>query len=197
MTAEQIRAFQTAHLNHLGQRLAVDGDQGPETEWALDFDTICAERQRVIRAAQAYIGLAEYPFGSNTDPRGIIQGFLTRCGAKAGDPWCAAFASHCLGTVRIPGALALVRHFPATTQPLAGDVYAYPTDAKGHGHCGVAIGLSPTLIMGIEGNCSNMVRCVLRPRSTPGLIFGRTCEDVSGTAPGVVPTVPAAPGGTR
>lgn len=194
MTPAAVLEFQTKHLNHLGRALGRDGVRGPETEWSLAFDTCSAQRRAIVRVAQAFIGLEEFPLGSNTDPAGTIRDWLLNVGAHARDPWCAAFASHCLGTARIAGAQALGRHFPVTSVPYPGDILWYPTDAI-HGHCGLVIGLSASEVMSIEGNCQNAVRCVRRLRSS--VRFSRTVTDAVGTCPGVVPSVPWAPGATR
>lgn len=199
MTPEAIGLYQSSHHNHLGQALRVDGLIGPQTQWALDFETICAERRRIIARAQEYIGLEEDPPGSNDDPLRLIRTWLERCNAAPGDPWCAAFASHCLsaGTpriVRCAGAQALGKLFPPTDEPRPADLFWYPTGSV-HGHVGLVLGVGETELMTIEGNCANAVRCVRRDAA--GLRFSRTLEDTSGKVPGVVPSVPPAPGGTR
>lgn len=204
MTPDDVRAFQRGHANHLGQPLRVDGDIGPQTEWALDFTTLCAARRQIVRAGQGFLGLCEDPPGSNDDPSGVIRSWLARCGAQTHDPWCAAFASWCLSqgvaqAIRQASAQSLGKHFPPTTQPVAGDIFWYPTGLI-TGHVGLVAGVSPLEVMTLEGNCANAVRCVRRPRvlaDGTSLRFARTVEDVSGTHPGVVPSVLLAPGGTR
>ena len=84
--------------------------------------------------------------------------------------------------------------FPTTTLPFPGDVLFFPTGG-GHGHCGIVIGVSADEVMTIEGNCSNAVRCVRRPRH--GLRFARVIDDCTGTGPSIVTSVPLAPGSTR
>lgn len=199
MTPDALRSFQLGHTDHLGRPLKPDGLQGPLTEWALDFDTLCAGRESIVREAQKFIGLKEDPPGSNSDPGGIIRMWLVRCNAKPGDPWCAAFASFCLSAgvpkqLRIAGAQALGKHFPATTQPVTGDVFWYPTGPV-KGHVGLVLGVAADEVMTLEGNCNNAVRVVRRVRAE--LRFSRTVEDVSGTCPGVVPSTPLAPIQTR
>lgn len=195
MTPAQLQAFQRTHRNHVGKPLRVDGIQGPETEWALDFETLCLPRRSIVTVAQTFLGLEEVPLGSNRDPGGLIEGWLRRCpGAKPGDPWCAAFASHCLGFARIAGAQALGKHLAATTQPMPGDVMWYPT-GEWQGHCGIVLGVSADEVMTIEGNLRHGCRVARRPR--PGLRFGQTVQDTSGTCPGVVPSVAPASGATR
>lgn len=197
MTPDQIRDFQRVHLNHLARPLTVDGIAGPETEWALDFETLSGERQGVIVAAQERLGLTESPPASNNDREGYIKAWLARCNAAPGVPWCAAFVSYCLTSgdvdVRIAGAQALAKRFPATLHPVAGDLLWYPT--KGwQGHIGIVTGVSTLTVMSIEGNCNNAVRCVLRPRAA--VRFARVFDDAD-DGPGIVPSVAPAPGGTR
>ncbi len=197
MKPEAVRDFQKTHLSHLGRPLKADGVLGPQTEWALDFDTLSTGRRSIVRVAQAFLGLEEDPIGSNTDPAGTIRGWLLDVGARPGDPWCAAFASHCLGTVRIGSAQVLGRHFKATSSPYPGDVMWFPTSAI-HGHCGIVTGLSASEVMSIEGNNQNAVRCVRRERDK--VRFARVFEETAGACPGVVPSVPMAmtgAGGTR
>jgi hypothetical protein len=197
MTPEAVGLYQASHKNHLGQPLRVDGVLGPETQWALDFETICEARRTIIERAWQYLGLAEDPPGSNDDPLKLIRTWLGRCGAAPGDPWCAAFASHCLsaGTprlVRCAGAQALGGLFPPTAEPRPADIFWFPT-GRIHGHVGLVLGVGAAEVMTIEGNCANMVRCVRRDAA--GLRFSRTIEDTSGKVPAVVPSVPQAPGG--
>lgn len=199
MTREQVEAFQRLSANHVGVRLKADGVMGPQTAWALDVETLCQARRSIVQAAQSYLGLVEDPPGSNSDPRGIIRSWLARAGAAAGDPWCAAFASWVLSSgvaqpVRVAGAQALGKRFPATSHPITGDIFWYPTGPV-RGHVGIILGVAPLEVMTIEGNCANAIRCVRRDRAE--LRFSRTVEDVSGKCPGVVPSVPPAPGGTR
>lgn len=186
------------HLNHLGHRLSVDNVIGPETRWSMDFETLSSERRQVIREAQKYLGLKEDPPRSNSDPAGIIKGWLERCGAPEGEAWCASGLCAWLSVImelRIPGALNLGRHFPMTLTPWAADIYSFPTNDKGNGHCGLVIGVGLKEIMGIEGNSNNEVACVRRARA--GLRFGRTFDETLGTCPKVILEVPLAGGGTR
>jgi hypothetical protein len=189
-----IHAFQAAHKNHLGKPLKVDGLWGPQSQWAFEFATLSPLRRAIVERAQKHIGLTEDPPGSNRDPLGLIEDWLDDCRALPGQPWCAAFASHCLGTVRIAGAQALGKHFPPTVSPYPGDVMWYPTEAW-KGHCGIVIGATRDEVMTIEGNSDNAVRCVRRKRA--GLHFATTVESHIGICPGVVPSVPMAGGGTR
>ena len=202
-----VKAFQREHLNHLGKPLRVDGDLGPQTRWAMDFETICSERRAIIRAARKDIGLTESPPRSNTDPTGTIERWSKQCNARAGDPWCGSALSEWLSAavpVRIAGALALGRRFPFVDVPFAGDIGSFPTGG-GRGHCFLVIGVGRVGVgplglelMTIEGNSSNACRCVLRVGDLPdGLRFSRVVADTSGTCPGIVPSVPLAPRATR
>lgn len=196
MTPDQIRDFQRWHKNHLGRPLLTTGELNAETEWALNFATLTAARRDIVTAAQEHLGLVEDPPGSNRDPAGLIEAWLRRAGAMPGDPWCASFASKCLGSVKMAGAQQLGRHFPAVSDPCPGDIFWYVTTGV-HGHCGLVTGLSASDVMTIEGNSDNAVRCLRRPRVT--LRFSRVLPDTSGTWPGVVPSVPLSlsTGGTR
>lgn len=199
MNDAAIREFQRTHNDHLGRALQVDGVRGPRTEWAEDFATLCTARRGIIREAQNYIGVVENPPGSNADDAGFIRQWLARCFARAGDPWCAAFASFCLSAglpqqIKMAGAQALGKRFPKTTQPVPGDLFWYPTGPV-HGHVGIVLGVGPLDIMSVEGNCDNAVRVVLRARAP--LHFSRTVDDAGGMTPGVVPDTPRAPTATR
>ena len=199
MSSEAVKDFQRTHVDHLGKALKVDGIRGPRTEWAEDFETLCAARRTIIEEAQTYIGLTEDPIGSNSDPSGFIRAWLARCFANAGDPWCAAFASFALSAglatqVRQAGAQALGRRFPKTTQPVTGDLFWFPTGPV-KGHVGLVLGVAPLDVMTLEGNCDNAVRVVRRDRAQ--LNFSRTVDDTGGTCPGVVPDTPHAPTVTR
>ncbi len=193
LTADEVRVFQARHKNHLGLPLRIDGDLGPQTRWAMDLETLVPERIAIVRAAQQHLDLIEDPPGSNSDPAGLIQGWLKACGAKSGDAWCAAYASHCLSfglgrRIREAGALKLGELFAPTANPIAGDLAGFATGG-GFGHifiiAGVApIGTLPREVMGIEGNCNNSCCCTRRPFDE--LRFWRTVPDVSGRCPGVI-----------
>lgn len=185
MTHDEIVEFQKAHVGPDGIRLAPDGIVGPKTQWALDLWSCSPRRRAIVARAQGAIGVTEDPPGSNRGHR--IDEWLQRCGVSTGQPWCAAFASWCIDTVAIGGALALGTHFPERFAPLPGDVMFFPTGG-GKGHCGIVIGLGPHEIMTIEGNSGDRVRCVRRARDL--VRFGSTGVDVGGTCPQSVATAP-------
>jgi hypothetical protein len=188
---EAVLRFQAAHKNHLGERLKLDGTKGPQTRWALAFESLDPARQAVVRRAQAELGVAEVS-GSNRDREGKIDRWLARCGVAPGLPWCAAFASYCLSGegrpgVALAGACALGRKFPATDSPVPGDLMWYPTDVKGHGHIGIVTGVTLSEVMCIEGNQRNAVRCVRRARGV--VRFARVPLPTTGELPGIPPGV--------
>ena len=185
MTPEDVREFQKAHVDVLGRPLRVDGVLGPSTRWALDLFSCSPRRRRVVARAQSLLGLAEDPPGSNRAPK--IDELLQRCGVSTGLPWCAAFASWCLDTVAIAGALALAAHFQAVGSPLPGDVMWFPTGG-GKGHCGIVVGLGLHEVMTIEGNCQDAVRCVRRASDL--VRFASTGEDYQGTCPATLACIP-------
>ncbi len=188
----ELERFQEGHTNHLGKPLAVDGILGQQTRWARDIASMCPERRAIVSRAISMLGVTEDPPGSNRGLR--IDEWLQRCDAGSGQPWCAAFASWCLGKVAIASAQTLGGRFPGTMNPIPGDVMWYPTSGW-QGHCGIVTGANATEVMTVEGNNAHAVRCVRRPRLL--VRFCRTVSDISGSVPEVVLTVSLSSGGTR
>jgi hypothetical protein len=187
MSPDEIREFQKAHKGPDGIGLAPDGIVGPKTQWALDLWSCSPRRRAIVARAQGAIGVTEDPPGSNRGHR--IDEWLQRCGVSTGSPWCAAFASWCIDTVAIGGALALGSHFgwePGLI-PMPGDLMFFPTGG-GKGHCGIVIGLGAHEVMTIEGNSSDQVRCLRRARDL--VRFASTGMDTHGTIPQSVASVP-------
>lgn len=151
-----LEIFQRAHRNHLGQPLKVDGDLGPQTQWALDVDALGA-RGRIINAGLEHVGLLEQ--GTNRGPE--IDAWLLRCGAPLGSPWCAAFASACVsfgGTNLHEASVArLVQLLPRTMNPRPGDL-GYWLDANGTGHVWIWTAVGSQTGLTVEGNSDNGVR---------------------------------------
>ena len=117
----------------------------------------------IVARSRSRVGHSEV--SPNRSP--LIDGWLRACGVPYGLPWCAAFASWCLG-LRQPcaGALRLGRSFPETRNPQLGDLCWFATDGRGAGHIGIvvaAIGLDEVVC--IEGNSGDRVRYVRRLRS--------------------------------
>lgn len=81
-----------------------------------------------------------------------------------GSPWCASFASWCIGTVACAGALRLGAMFPETHYPRAGDLMFFATDDHGHGHCGIVFAADEDELICIEGNSENGIRFTRRKR---------------------------------
>lgn len=182
MSPDDLREFQKAHVNHLGRPLQVDGILGPESQWALDLFSCSPRRRAVVARAQSRLGHTEEPPGSNRSH--LIDEWLQRCHASTGQPWCAAFASWCLESVAIAGALALGGHFPAVDSPLPGDLMFFASGG-GKGHCGLVLGVAKHEVMTIEGNCQDSVRCVRRARDL--VRFASTGQDLQGTCPASLP----------
>ncbi len=187
MSPEDLAEFQRAHVDMLGVPLNPDGVQGPKTQWALDLFSCSPRRRAIVARAQSALGVTEDPPGSNRGHR--IDEWLQRCHASTGQPWCAAFASWCLDTVAIAGALALGNSFPppSVVAVRPGDVMFFATGG-GKGHCGIVVGLGLHEVMTIEGNCQDAVRCVRRARDL--VHFGSTGQDTAGTCPSSVVSVP-------
>lgn len=100
---------------------------------------------------------------SNRSP--LIDGWVRACGLdpSAGLPWCAAFASWCIGLEPgIAGALRLGKKFKRTDDPLPGDLMFFATDDKGAGHVGIVVARVGGYVLCIEGNSANRVRYCLR-----------------------------------
>lgn len=185
LTSDDLREFQRAHLDPFGRPLTPDGLNGPKTQWALDLFSCSPRRRAVVARAQSALGITEDPPGSNRGPR--IDQWLQRCHVSTGQPWCAAFASWCLDTVAIAGALALGERFHPTAFPYPGDVMFFSTGG-GKGHCGIVVGVGAHEVMTIEGNCGDAVRCVRRARDLVRL--ASTESDVSGNCPASLATAP-------
>lgn len=168
MSPEEIRAFQRRHVNHLGRPLAVDGDIGPETQWALDVASL-GDISFAIWAAVDQVGLIEV--GTNRGPE--IDRWVLRCGVPLGLAWCAAFVSYCLSqqpgvNLHEASVERLARLLPETDSPCVGDLFFW-LNADGTGHVGMIIGLDGDDILTCEGNSENGVRVWLRSRQ--GLRF--------------------------
>ena len=130
---------------------------------------------RVLAAAQAEVGQAEFPPGSNDGPR-IADYRSAVPGAYAGAPWCAYFVSWAAAQAGVPlgesgsgfGAVEQVadwaartgRLVPAGGEPQPGDLILF-----GGRHIGIveSVNADGTLTT-VEGNSSNAVSRVVRSR---------------------------------
>jgi hypothetical protein len=174
MNAEEILAFQRRRCNHLGKPLKQDGDLGPETQWALDVDSL-GDISLAIWAAVDQAGLIEV--STNRGPE--IDRWVLRCGVPLGSAWCAAFVSYCLS--HLPGVnlheasvARLARLLPEVFSPQVGDVFFWLNE-DGTGHCGLVIGLDGLDVLTCEGNSENGVRVWVRAAS--GLRFLRAVPE--------------------
>jgi hypothetical protein len=137
-------------------------------------------REQIVARARQHVGHAEV--SPNRSP--LIDGWIAACGLDPdkGYPWCAAFASWCLGLERpIAGALSLGMQFPTTLYPLPGDLMFFATDNKGAGHVGIVVDVRRPEVLCIEGNSANSVRFVRR--MMPDVLFSRT-RDPNELGPG-------------
>ncbi len=132
--------------------------------------------ERVLACARAEVGACEDPPGSNDGPR--IRAYLRSVDLPGGYPWCAAF-------VAWVGERTLGRHWPVPRtgdcdvllvwgrrrrclfdSPKIGDIFLElspknPRDAR---HTGFVIGVGPLFLWTIEGNRTEAVCLVKRPR---------------------------------
>jgi hypothetical protein len=120
----------------------------------------------------------------------LIRAWLRLCGIKSPAPWCAAFASWCLGDRAMAGALKLGRSFPTTLRPQPGDLMYFATGG-GAGHIGIVVAVSDTEVLCIEGNRNNAVRLVRRLRSE--VLFARTRAEDAGPETTLLEPWPEAP----
>jgi CHAP domain len=124
---------------------------------------------KALAIAQAEIGQAEEPPGSNDSPRIAVYRSATR-GAAAGQPWCAYFVSWAAAQAGAPlgdsgqglGAVAQIEDWarrtgkllPAGETPRPGDLILF-----GSHHVGIveSVGADGTITT-VEGNTGNAVR---------------------------------------
>lgn len=187
---EALREFQAAHVGPDGHRLAVDGIFGPRTAWALAHpgakdapqghtapswrrgdDSWPDGTREALSAAVAEIGVREDPDGSNRGPR--VDVFTT---PDLGTPWCAWFVSWAWSRRdggspfgRIGGVHRLwdwgAERGRLVTSPRPGDVFLILRNEV-HGHCGLVCAVEEGACSTVEGNASNAVRGLVRPRSS-------------------------------
>jgi hypothetical protein len=120
----------------------------------------------------------------------LIRAWLRLCGITYPAPWCAAFASWCLGDRALAGALKLGRSFPATLSPQPGDLMYFATGG-GAGHVGIVVAVAPSEVLCMEGNSANRVRLVRRLRSE--VLFSRTRDEDAGPETILLEPWPEAP----
>lgn len=138
-------------------------------------------RAEIVERARVHVGHTETAENDSI----LIRAWLRLCGVVAPAPWCAAFASWCLGDRAIAGALKLGRSFPATLNPQPGDLMYFGTGGV-YGHIGIVVFVLPDRVFCIEGNSQNRIRFVCRLRSE--VLFSRTrAEDWEGPPADFVP----------
>lgn len=121
-------------------------------------------RAQIIARAIEHLGHTEVTSNRST----LIDGWIAACGLDPakGYPWCAAFASWCLGLEHpCAGAIRLGHTYPSTRQPKPGDLMFFATDEHGAGHVGIVVATTEEQALCIEGNSANMIRYVRRIRS--------------------------------
>lgn len=125
--------------------------------------------QRALAAAQAEVGVAEQPPGSNDGPR--IAEYRTATAGSAVGPWCAYFTSWCASQAGVPlgevgqgfgsvDALYAWAQRTGRAVPAGPGVSPSPGDLIGWGgrHIGIVESVDPDgSIHTIEGNSSNAV----------------------------------------
>jgi hypothetical protein len=137
---------------------------------------------RMLAQAQAEVGHAEVPPGSNDGPRlGTYRGAVA--GAAAGQPWCAYFVSWAAAQAGAPlgeggqgfGAVSQIaawaqqsgRLVPPGQSPLPGDIILF-----GDRHVGIveSVAADGSLVT-VEGNSSHAVsRVTRRPGEATGFV---------------------------
>ncbi len=131
-------------------------------------------RAEIVERARVHVGHSE----TSENDSILIRAWLRLCGVASPAPWCAAFASWCLGDRAMAGALKLGRSFPATLNPQPGDLMYFATGG-GKGHIGIVVAVSEDEVLCIEGNRHNRIALVRRLRSE--VLFSRTrAEDWEG-----------------
>lgn len=164
---EQIKTFQRDHFNHFGLPLKVDGNAGPETQWALALESVHPQRKEIVACACSFVDrVEEIPKGSNRNP--WIDLALRRCGVAPGSKWCAAAVSLWISQPGLPQIMqasvdGLMRVLVRVTEMQVADVWVIKRD--GISHCGVSIGFGPGEVMSVEGNQNDGVHVTVRPMS--------------------------------
>ena len=125
-------------------------------------------RLQILERAMLHVGHLE----TSENDSILIRAWLRLCGVLVPAPWCAAFASWCLGVAQA-GAVALGRLFPSTNEPEPGDLMWFETGSW-QGHCGIVVLVESERVLCIEGNSANRVRYVWRRRDQ--VKFARTCD---------------------
>lgn len=143
-------------------------------------------RHEIVGRAFTHVGHSE----TSENDSILIRAWLRLCGIVTPAPWCAAFASWCLGDRAMAGALKLGRSFPATLNPQPGDLMYFATGG-GKGHVGIVVAVNELEVLCIEGNQRNRVRLIRRLRSE--VLFSRTRAEDAGPETALLEPWPEAP----
>jgi hypothetical protein len=189
-----VRSFQAHHVGPTGHPLDEDGIVGPDTLYALQHPNHdptlrytapgwrwepSAARGAVVPALRAAVG----EVGNHEEPDGSNRGPAIDKYGQDGQPWCAFFVSWCYGFVdggspfgTIGSAYKLQEWARLNGRLLLGDAGAMPQPgdlfiilrSDFHGHTGLIGGMADDgmSVLSIEGNCSNAVRGMVRPRTS-------------------------------
>lgn len=154
-----------------------------------------------LALARSYVGKLWEDKGPNESKWGEIERIQAFCGARPGDPWCAALVSWCIlkSAVAVPptflrsaGALRLLARNPhlsidrASAMSLLrqGTPLVFIMDmGGGKGHAGFAAGLLPgDLLLSLEGNTGPGPAAAAQDRDGDGMYErrDRRFEDVDG-----------------
>lgn len=168
--AQEIKMFQSAHLNHLGQPLEIDGVLGPQTMWAAGLLELPSQRQFTLGRCQ--VAQQRQVFEARGDNRHpFIDALNVEVNAPAGSAWCASFACWAIGYIKVTAsAQQLGKSLDNVQYPTPGDVMWYPTGSW-QGHCGIVIAVGKHDVLCLEGNRRNALRMVRRLQSE--VRFGR------------------------
>ena len=190
-----VRDFQAHHVDRTGHALVEDGIVGDETlyalmhpqgpaadvyrapSWYFDRNQVREAVAPVLDAAVAQIGVHEEPDGSNRGP--VVDQFTGFTGDGDGPPWCLYFVSWCFARAAGGAPFGTIgsawgmfnwgqkqgRILSSSDYPQPGDVgLILRNDEHGHGFL-LAADLGDGRWCTVEGNASNAVRGLVRPRS--------------------------------
>ncbi len=187
LDTEQIKQIQFGGVDWTGQRLRVDGNYGPKTQWWHGVSLLPHARRLAVLVALSHNGRKEDKGRPNRSE--WLDKIQEPGGIGVGNPWCIAFVSNVMHECRVDwplyhmSAYAMLEWAKAngriTTDPLPGDVFGflYDTTAKGFtpGHGGFVLAANADWICDIDGNVGDSVKVGKRARQ--GLTFIRTVPD--------------------
>lgn len=180
MTPLEIKSLQKTGIDWLGNPLTVDGLWGPKTEWWAGITSLSPLRQEVIRIelAYAHMGMKEDNTGGIENGGTFVDMLLAPVGLH-NKPWCASFVSHCMRKAGVKWPVYYSSAYQMrewgkkenlmVTDPIPADIEVIihdhkPGDTQVLGHVRLITGYDPATqtTAGVDGNCSNSVRCGYR-----------------------------------